>query len=111
HTAIVNNRDITGKPKPSPARDTISSIKLKTYKPNYIEYQSVNATGGLAVFSEMHYPKGWNAYIDGEKAPHFRADFVLRAMQIPAGTHKIEFKFEPEVVKTGGLISLLSSIG
>src|SRR5690606_27515082 len=67
HTVLVNNRDITAMPKPSPARDTISSIELKPYKPNYIEYQAVNPTGGLAVFSEMHYPKGWNAYIDGEK--------------------------------------------
>ena len=52
-----------------------------------------------------------NAYIDGKATSHFRADYVLRAMKIPAGNHKIEFKFEPQVVKTGSTIALISTIG
>ena len=65
----------------------------------------------MAVFSEMYYADGWNAYIDGNKVPHFRADYALRAMVIPAGKHQIEFKFEPQVVKTGSTIAMASSIG
>jgi uncharacterized membrane protein YfhO len=64
----------------------------------------------LAVFSEIYYSKGWNAYIDGKIVPHMRANFVLRAMKIPAGVHNIEFKFEPEIWKIGNLISLVGSI-
>jgi uncharacterized membrane protein YfhO len=60
------------------------------------------------VFSEIYYPKGWNVYVDGKKSSLFRADYVLRAMNVPAGQHTIEFKFEPQVVKTGSIISLIS---
>jgi uncharacterized membrane protein YfhO len=59
----------------------------------------------------MYYKNGWNAYVDGNKVEHLRANYVLRALPIPAGKHTIEFKFEPEVVKTGSTITLISSIG
>lgn len=91
--------------------DTVSSITLNVYKPNHIKYTAVCDAERLAVFSEIYYPKGWNAFIDGKPAPHFRADYTLRALVIPAGKHSVEFKFEPEVVKTGGTISLFSSVG
>jgi uncharacterized membrane protein YfhO len=58
----------------------------------------------------MYYADGWNAFIDGKKVSHFRADYALRAMEIPSGKHTIEFKFEPQVVKTGSTIALISSI-
>lgn len=91
--------------------DTTGTIKVLQYKPNYIKYQSDNAKDGLAVFSEIYYKNGWNAYIDGKLTDHFPVDYVLRAMEIPGGKHIIEFKFEPQVVKTGSMITLASSIG
>jgi uncharacterized membrane protein YfhO len=92
-------------------KDSLASIQLTSYKPNQLIYVSNNTNEGLAIFSEMYYEKGWNAYIDGEKRSVIRANYVLRALQIPAGKHTIEFKFEPEVVKTGSTIALISSIG
>ncbi|RTY95263.1 YfhO family protein [Flavobacterium sp. GT3R68] len=90
--------------------DSLATITVDTYKPNYIKYTSNNTNEGMAVFSEVYYPKGWHVYIDGKATEYFSADFVLRALQIPAGKHTIEFKFEPEVVKTGSAIALFSSI-
>jgi len=58
----------------------------------------------------MYYKDGWNAFIDGKEVPHFRADYALRALNIPAGKHIVEFKFQPQVVKTGSTIALFSSI-
>lgn len=111
--AIINNRDFdkaSSLQNKIYVKDTTSSISVNTRKPNYIKYDSKNSHDGLAVFSEIYYPKGWNVYIDGQKANYFRANYVLRALLIPAGNHIVEFKFEPEVVKTGSLISLISSI-
>jgi len=61
--------------------------------------------------SEMYYKNGWNATIDGKKVDILKVDFALRGLAIPAGKHTIEFKFEPQVVKTGSMITLVSSIG
>ncbi|OXA86384.1 YfhO family protein [Flavobacterium hercynium] len=92
--------------------DTTGTIKLLKYKPNYIKYKANSKKDALAVFSEIYYKDGWNAYIDGKLTDHFPVDYVLRAMVIPGGKeHTIEFKFEPQVVKTGGTIALISSIG
>lgn len=90
--------------------DSTSQIKLESYAPNYLVYQSRSATEGLAVFSEIYYDKGWNAYLDGKLVPYFRANYVLRGMSIPAGNHKIEFKFEPKLYTAGERISMISSI-
>ena len=91
--------------------DTTGTIKLTVYKPNYLKYTSNSRNEGLAVFSEIYYAKGWNAYIDGKKTEHFPVDYVLRAMMIPSGHHIIEFKFEPKVILTGSTIVHFSSIG
>lgn len=90
--------------------DSLAKVSVVQYKPNYIKYKSSNANAGVAVFSEMYYKDGWNAYIDGKKAEYFKADYTLRSMKIPAGNHEIEFKFEPQVVKTGSTIALISSL-
>lgn len=90
--------------------DSTATIQLLSYEPNHLKYVSNNSNPGVAVFSEMYYADGWNATIDGKSASHFRADYALRAMKIPAGKHSIEFKFEPQVVKTGSTIALISFI-
>ncbi|APY00384.1 YfhO family protein [Lacinutrix venerupis] len=90
--------------------DSLASIKVLDYKPNYIKYESVNNNDGYAVFSEMYYKNGWNAYIDNKESDYNRVNYLLRGMEIPKGKHIIEFKFEPQVVKTGGSIALASSI-
>jgi hypothetical protein len=90
--------------------DSTATITLSQYKPNYIKYQSNNRNEGFAVFSEVYYGQGWDSYIDGTKVPHHRVNYVLRGMEIPKGQHTIEFKFEPEVIKTGSMISLASSV-
>ncbi len=92
-------------------KDPASTIVLKDYKPNHLTYEAKGLKSDqLAVFSEIYYDKGWNAYIDGEKSPYFRADYVLRAMVIPAGDHKIEFKFEPKSYYIGEKVSLAGSV-
>lgn len=91
--------------------DSTATIKLQSYKPNYLKYSSTNSYEGFAVFSEMYYKDGWNAYVDGKATDHIKVDYALRGMTIPAGKHLIEFKFEPQVVKTGSTIALISSIG
>ncbi len=90
--------------------DTNASITLEDYKPNHLTYKSNAGSEQLAVFSEVYYPNGWTAYIDGEAVSHFRANWILRAMLVPAGEHLIEFKFEPKIYSTGETISYASSI-
>jgi len=87
-----------------------ASISLTNYKPNYLEYKSNSTNDGIVIFSEIYYAKGWNAYVNGVLKPHFRANYVLRGLQIPAGNNIIEFKFEPSTYKTGETVSLASSI-
>ena len=90
--------------------DSLAVIRLINHAPNYLKYQSTNKNEGFAVFSEIYYPKGWKTYIDGKETSHMRVNYILRGMPIPAGNHTIEFKFDPEVVKTGSSIALASSI-
>jgi len=91
-------------------KDESGSIILNEYKPNYLKYSAKAASEQLAVFSEIYYDKGWNAYIDGEKVPHFRVNYILRGLVLPAGEHVVEFKFHPKSYYTGNQISLASSI-
>ncbi|HEY1060426.1 MAG TPA: YfhO family protein [Daejeonella sp.] len=85
-------------------------IRLTNYHPDHMTYEYSSGRDALAVFSEIWYDKGWNAYVDGEKIPYFRADYLLRAAQLPGGNHKLEFKFEPTSYYTGETISLIASI-
>ncbi|MCY1721038.1 YfhO family protein [Prolixibacteraceae bacterium Z1-6] len=85
------------------------SIKLTEYQPNYLKYTYNSNSEQLAVFSDVYYDKGWNSYIDGNKVPHFRVDYILRGLSVPAGEHTIEFKFEPRSYFLGTRISQISS--
>ena len=88
-------------------KDSLSSIRLTSYAPNRLTYETNNAQDGIAVFSEIYYP-GWQAYIDGVEAPHGRADYILRAMNVPAGKHMVEFKFDPKSLHTTETIAFVA---
>jgi len=85
-------------------------IKLTNYNPDHLTYEYSTAKDVIAVFSEIYYNKGWKMYIDGVEKPYFRADYVLRAAQLEAGNHKLEFIFHPNSYYTGEKISLAGSI-
>ncbi len=110
--AFINPRYQAEVAKIKISPDPGATIKLTKYEPDYLVYES-NAKGQqLALFSEVYYNNGlgWEAYIDGKKVPHFRANYVLRALAVPGGKHKIEFKFHPKTYYTGEQISLIASI-
>ncbi len=110
-TAIVDQRFTDQLKKADFRGANESSIELVEYKPNYLKYRAHVGSGEpLAVFSEIYYPKGWKAFIDGEETEHLRVDYVLRAMPVPAGDHEIEFKFEPASYFIGNKVSLASSL-
>jgi hypothetical protein len=89
-------------------KDTTATIKLIKYDVTTLTYESNAAKNQFAVFSEIYYKDGWNAYVDGKLTPHYRVDYVLRGMEIPAGRHTIKFKFEPTIIKKGNTITLTS---
>ncbi len=90
--AVLANADATeGAIRDLP--EPIRSIRLEEYRPNYLKYAYSTPEAGVAVFSEIFYDKGWKAYVDGVEAPYFRADYVLRAMSLPAGRHTVEWRF------------------
>jgi len=108
-TAVIDKRFEAGLTDFKPMFDSSASIKLTVYQPNKLVYSYEANSDQFAVFSEVHYEKGWNAYVDGALMPHVRVDFVLRAMKVPAGKHEIVFKFEPTVIVTGERIAYASS--
>jgi hypothetical protein len=94
------------------AKDSAAFVRLAPngYGLNNITYESSNSREGLAVFSDIFYPHGWKAFIDGKEVPILKANYVLRALRGPAGNHKIEFKFHPKSFYTGNTIALISSL-
>ncbi len=91
-----------------PGHVSDAKIYLTKYTPEYIEYESSSAKDATAVFSEIYYPYGWKAYIDGQAVEHFRVNYMLRALNIPAGEHHIRFEFRPDSIKKGDTIALIS---
>jgi hypothetical protein len=108
-TAIVQNSFATLIGKSVANLDSTAAIELVKYHPDNLSYKYKTKTDGVAVFAEIWYDKGWNAYLDGMKVPYFRANYILRAMKLPAGEHQLEFKFEPKSYLIGDKISLLAS--
>lgn len=94
-----------GKPSATAPGDTIFET---TYAPDRLTYHSRSARGGVAVFSEVYFPWGWHATIDGKPAEIARVDYVLRAMKVPAGEHTIEMWFDPETLNTTNTLSVIS---
>ncbi|MEC3875996.1 YfhO family protein [Chryseobacterium salviniae] len=87
--------------------DSTAYINLTKYQPNELEFKSQSKTPQLAVFSEIYYPHGWKFFIDGKEVPYIKADYLLRAVHVPAGNHDIRMVFEPEVIEKGKWISLI----
>ena len=111
-TAVIDKRfadQLTGLP---PALTPAGTIQLTAYTPDKLTYLSNSPTGQVAVFSETWYRgnEDWKAYVDGKETPHFRADYVLRGMRIPAGKHTIEFRFDPPVVVLGNRLDLFANL-
>lgn len=109
-TAVVAESQQSLVGNTAPAADPTASIRLTKFAPNKISYESNASSDQIAVFSEIYYADGWNAYLDGKLVPHFRANYVLRAMKVPAGKHSIEFRFEPKAYAQGETIALVASI-
>ncbi|WP_172919705.1 YfhO family protein [Capnocytophaga canis] len=108
--AIVLTKEVGNLNFKSSTMDSTATIVLKNYKPNKLEYKTDNQQKGFAVFSEMHYPHGWIATLDGIEVPHYRVNYLLRGMEVPAGKHTITFEFKPQVVATGTKISLAGNV-
>lgn len=107
-TAIVEKEAATGLVQPQ--RDSLATISMTKYDNDEVEYE-VNGSGPqFAVFSEIYYPKGWNAYVDGKKTDYINVNYLLRGMSVPAGKHTIKFVFEPESVAKGRSIMFIASI-
>jgi hypothetical protein len=108
-TVIVDKRFESQLNGFNPVNDSAATIVMESYSPNELVYKSISAAENVAVFAEIYYQPGWDAFIDGKKAEHFRCNYILRAMRIPAGEHKIEFKFEPASYYTGEKIAMGAS--
>ncbi|MEO8415616.1 MAG: hypothetical protein ABI472_18280 [Ginsengibacter sp.] len=108
-TAVVDKR-YQAPIKQPPVPDSAAFIKLKQNLNDKIDYTFHSTTPQFAVLSEVYYPLGWNAFIDGKKADYVKTDYVLRGIFVPAGDHEIEFRFEPTSYTTGRMITIISNI-
>jgi hypothetical protein len=89
-------------------RDSTAYLDLKKYQADELEFTSQSKTPQLAVFSEIYYPKGWKMFIDDQEVPYIKANYLLRAVYVPAGKHSIKMIFAPEVIAKGKVISMIS---
>ena len=104
--AIVDKR-FESVVKSASVSDSTCSASLIAYEPNELKYEVNSTNGGTIVFSEIYYP-GWQAYIDGEKVEHGRVNYILRAMNVPAGQHVVEFKFDPDTLHATETIAYIA---
>ncbi len=108
-TAIVDKK-FESSIKFLPEPDSTASIKLIENKNDIVDYKFSSKTNQFAVFSEVYYDKGWDAYLDGNKTPYCKTDYILRGMPVAAGEHTIEFRFEPAIYQLGNTVSVWCSI-
>jgi hypothetical protein len=108
HVAVINSQQLKADSQQL-IPDSAATLTLTEMKPYLMKYESQSGVNGVGVFSEIYYPKGWHATIDGKEVPILRANYVLRALEIPAGKHAIEFRFEPKPYVIGNKITLASS--
>lgn len=106
-TAIVDKRFAETVKQPAAMPDSLDNIVLKSYAPNALQYEVDTKQGGTVVFSEIYYP-GWRSYIDGEEVSHGRVNYILRAMNVPAGKHTIEFVFDPQSLHATETIAFIA---
>jgi hypothetical protein len=106
-TAVINASDKSYFDNRPVQADSTATINLTKYEANELEFKSQSKTPQLAVFSEIYYPHGWKVFVDEKEVPYIKADYLLRAVHVPAGNHHIKMIFEPKVIETGKWISLL----
>ena len=107
-TVVVNENNIHKKINFSTEVDSLAYIRLTEYSLNSLTYETSSKFDEFSVFSEIYYKNGWKSYIDGKLQPYTNVNYILRGLEIPKGEHIIKFKFEPSVIKTGSIISLIS---
>ena len=107
-TALVLDHELPADFSKQYTLDSLAQITLSKAKPDQLTYRVQTTTPAFAVFSEMHYPKGWKATLDGKPVPIVNVNYVLRGVQIPANASVIEFRFEPAVIKQGTRLRWLS---
>lgn len=108
-TAVVDKRFAKELEGFTPHKDSTASIVLEKYRPSHLTYKTKVDSEQLAVFSEIYYQPGWKAFVDGKEVPHFRVDWILRGMLIPAGEHTVVFEFYPDTYVLAANISAYSS--
>jgi hypothetical protein len=108
NTAVISDSDKNYFNGKNLGNDPTAIINLTKYQPNSLEYKTQSKASQLAVFSEIYYPEGWKMLIDDVQVPYIKADYLLRAVVVPAGNHTVQMVFEPKVIATGKIISLIS---
>jgi hypothetical protein len=106
NTAVVDHQFAGFVKDPHPGIAPDASVELTYFRPRKVEYDSHSSADGTIVFSEIYYPYGWKASIDGNPVDHFRANYTLRALNVPAGDHHITFIFDPDSVRKGDTIAM-----
>ena len=107
HEAVYDSNYVKDAGSHELVADSLAYVKLTEYTPRYIDYTSSSTQDGTIVFSEIYYPYGWKASIDGKPAEHFRVNYTLRALNVPSGTHNIHFEFDPDSVRKGDRIAMI----
>ena len=110
NNTVILRKDLVADKNLKIAADSTATIQLVDYSPMKMTYKSKSNTDQIAVFSEIYYPHGWTATIDGKEVPIEKANYVLRAVPVSKGEHTIIFEFKPQVIATGNMITIISNI-